>query len=83
MKGIIYIPVHPLQNMGINAVAKIISYNVRQSPVINVLINSDCAIDLVLKRRLNIREAEGYDFAFHRTYETKQSSLIQNITIHH
>jgi len=69
--------------MEINAAAKLILYNVLQSPVLNVLTNGDCAIDLVLKGRLNIREAEGYDFTFHRIYETKQSSLIQNITINH
>jgi hypothetical protein len=77
-KGIIYIPVRFLQNMEINAAAKVISYNILQSPVLNILINGDCVIDLMLKGRLNIREAEGYDFTYHRIYETKQSSFVQN-----
>ncbi|HEV8274015.1 MAG TPA: DUF2807 domain-containing protein [Chitinophagaceae bacterium] len=82
-KGIIYIPVRSLQNLEINAAAKVISYNILQSPVLNILINGDCVIDLMLKGRLNIREAEGYNSTYHRIYETKQSSLVQNITINH
>ena len=72
-KGIIYIPVRLLQNMEISAAAKVISYNILQSPVLNILINGDCVIDLMLKGRLNIREAEGYDFTYHRTYEKNKA----------
>jgi len=43
----------------------------------------DCVIDLMLKGRLNIREAEGYSSTCHRIYETKQNSLVQNPTINH
>ena len=82
-KGIIYIPVRLLQNMEINAAAKVISYNVLQSAVLNILINGDCVIDLMLKGRLNIREAEGYNFTYHRVYETKPSSLVQNKNLNH
>jgi len=82
-KGIIYIPVRLLQNMEISAAAKVISYNILQSPVLNILINGDCIIDLMLKGRLNIREAEGYDFTYHRVYEKKQSSLVQNKNLNH
>ena len=82
-KGIIYIPVRLLQNMEISAAAKVISYNILQSPVLNVLINGDCVIDLMLKGRLNIREAEGYSFTYHRIYEKKQSSLVQNKNLNH
>ena len=82
-KGIIYIPVRLLQNMEINAAAKVISYNILQSPVLNILINGDCVIDLMLKGRLNIREAEGYNFTYHRIYKAKQSSLVQNKTLNH
>ena len=77
-KGIIYIPVRLLQNIEISAAAKVISYNILQSPVLNVLINGDCVIDLMLRGRLNIREAEGYSFTYHRIYEKKQNSLVQN-----
>ena len=77
-KGVIYIPVRFLQNMEISAAAKVISNNILQSPVLNILINGDCVIDLMLKGRLNIREAEGYNFTYHRIYEKKQSSLVQN-----
>ena len=82
-KGIICIPVRLLQNMEINAAAKVISYNILQSPVLNILINGDCVIDLMLKGRLNIREAEGYNFTYHRIYEKKQSSLVQNKNLNH
>jgi hypothetical protein len=82
-KGIIYIPVRLLQNMEISAAAKVISYNTLQSPVLNILINGDCVIDLMLKGRLNIREAEGYNFTYHRIYEKKQSSLVQNKNLNH
>ena len=82
-KGIIYITVRLLQNMEINAAAKVISYNILQSPVLNILINGDCVIDLMLKGRLNIREAEGYDFTYHRIFEKKQSSLVQNKNLNH
>jgi len=82
-KGIIYIPVRLLQNMEIGADAKVTSYNVLQSPVLNILINGDCIIDLMLKGRLNIREAEGYNFTYHRIYEKKQSSLVQNKNLNH
>jgi len=82
-KGIIYIPVRLLQNIEISAAAKVISYNILQSPVLNILINGDCIIDLMLKGRLNIREAEGYSFTYHRVYEKKQSSLVQNKNLNH
>ena len=82
-KGIIYIPVRLLQNIEISAAAKVISYNILQSPVLNVLINGDCVIDLMLRGRLNIREAEGYSFTYHRIYEKKQSSLVQNKNLNH
>ena len=72
-KGIIYIPVRLLQNMEISADAKVTSYNVLQSPVLNILINGDCIIDLMLKGRLNIREAEGYNFTYHRIYEKNKA----------
>lgn len=72
-KGIIYIPVRLLQNMEISAAAKVVSYNILQSPVLNILINGDCVIDLMLKGRLNIREAEGYDFTYHRIYEKNKA----------
>jgi len=82
-KGTIYIPVRLLQNMEISAAAKVISYNILQSPVLNILINGDCLIDLMLIGRLNIREAEGYNFTYHRIYEKKQSSLVQNKNLNH
>jgi len=82
-KGTIYIPVRLLQNIEISAAAKVISYNILQSPVLNILINGDCVIDLMLKGRLNIREAEGYNFTYHRIYEKKQSSLAQNKNLNH
>ena len=82
-KGIIYIPVRLLQNIEISAAAKVISYTILQSPVLNVLINGDCVIDLMLRGRLNIREAEGYSFTYHRIYEKKQSSLVQNKNLNH
>ena len=82
-KGIIYIPVRLLQNMEINAAAKVISYNILQSPVLNILINGDCVIDLMLKGRLNIREAEGYNFTYHRIFEKKQSSFVQTKNLNH
>ncbi len=76
-RGIIYIPVHCLQNLEVNADAKVISYNTLQSPVLNVLINGVCTVDLVLRGRLNIREAEGYDFTYRRVFENKNTSLTQ------
>ena len=82
-KGIIYIPVRLLQNIEISAAAKVISYTILQSPVLNVLINGDCVIYLMLRGRLNIREAEGYSFTYHRIYEKKQSSLVQNKNLNH
>jgi len=82
-KGTVYIPVRLLQNMEISADAKVTSYNVLQSPVLNILINGDCIIDLMLKGRLNIRETEGYNFTYHRVYEKKQSSLVQNKNFNH
>ena len=69
--------------MEINADAKVTSYNVLQSPILNILINGDCVINLMLKGRLNIQEAEGYNFTYHRVYEKKQSSLVQNKNLNH
>lgn len=82
-KGIVYIPVRLLQHMEINADAKVISYNTLQSPVLNILINGDCVIDIVLKGRLNIRESEGYNFTYHRIYESKQTPLAQNTNLNY
>jgi len=72
-KGIIYIPVRLLQNMEITAAAKVISYNILQSPVLNILINGDCVIDLRLNGRMHIREAEGYNFTYHRIFEKNKA----------
>ena len=82
-KGIVYIPVRLLQSMEITAAAKVISYNILQSPVLNILISGDCVIDLMLNGRMNIREAEGYNFTYHRIFEKKQSSLVQNKNLNH
>lgn len=65
-EGIIYIPVRNLQNIQVNAAAKIISYNTLQSPVLNLLINGACTVDIVVNGRLNIRESDGYDFSYTR-----------------
>lgn len=77
-KGIIYIPVGLLQNIEIHAAAKPISFDILLSPLLDILMNSGSTIDLLLKGRLKIREAEGYDFTDDRLYEKKPFSLVQN-----
>lgn len=77
-KGIVYIPVNSLENIEINADAKVVSYNTLQSPVLNILINGDCTVDIALKGKLIIREAEDYDFTYRRVYENKKTPLVQN-----
>jgi hypothetical protein len=67
-KGIVYIPVHNLQNIQVNAAARIVSFNTLQSPVLNLLINGACTVDIVLNGRLNIRESDGYDFTYTRIF---------------
>lgn len=81
--GIVYIPVHSLQSVEINADAKVISYNTLHSPELNILINGNCTVDLVLKGKLNIREAEGYDFTYNRVYENKKTPFVQNKNLHY
>jgi hypothetical protein len=76
--GVVYIPVHSLKDMEINADAKVISYNTLLSPELNILINGNCTIDLMLKGKLNIREASGYDYTYRRVYENKQTPFVQN-----
>ena len=73
-QGIVYIPVNSLENIEINADAKVISYNTLQSPVLNILINGDCTVDIVLKGKLNIRESEEYDFSYRRVYENRATT---------
>ncbi|HET6769030.1 MAG TPA: DUF2807 domain-containing protein [Chitinophagaceae bacterium] len=77
-KGIVYIPVNSLENIEMDADAKLVSYNTLQSPVLNILINGNCTVDIVLKGKLNIREAEGYDFTYRRVYENRKTPLVQN-----
>lgn len=77
-KGIVYIPVKSLENIEMNADAKVVSYNTLQSPVLNILINGNCMVDIVLKGKLNIREAEEYDFTYRRIYQNKKTPLVQN-----
>jgi len=77
-KGIVYIPVNSLENIEINSDAKVVSYNTLQSPVLNILINGDCTVDIALKGKLNIRESEDYDFTYRRVYENKKTPLVQN-----
>jgi hypothetical protein len=76
-KGIVYIPVNSLKSIEINAAASVVSYNILQSPVLNILINGSCTVDIILKGKLNIRESEGYDFTYRRVYENK-TTLVQN-----
>ena len=73
-KGIVYIPVNSLENIEIHADANVISYNTLHSPVLNILINGDCTVDIVLKGKLNIRESEEYDFTYRRVYENKKTT---------
>jgi len=77
-KGIVYIPVNSLENIEIDSDAKVVSYNTLQSPVLNILINGDCTVDIALKGKLNIRESEDYDFTYRRVYENKKTPLVQN-----
>lgn len=77
-KGIVYIPVNALENIEVNADAKVVSYNTLQSPVLNLLINGSCIVDIVLKGKLNIRESEEYDFTYRRVYENKKTPIVQN-----
>ena len=74
-KGTIYIPVRSLTDLQVNSSAKIISYNTLQSPVLNLLINGTCTVDIVLNGKLNIRETEGYDFTYQRVFRNNPSSL--------
>lgn len=82
-KGIIYIPVRSLQNMEINAAAKVTSFNTLLSPILNILVNGDCTVDIILKGKLNIRESEGYDFTYRRIYENKNTPIVQNKNLNH
>ena len=74
-RGTIYIPVRSLRDLQVNSSARIISYNTLQSPVLNLLINGSCTVDIVLNGKLNIRESEGYDFTYHRVYRNNPLSL--------
>lgn len=65
-EGTIYLPVHDLQYLEVNADAKVISYTAINSPQLNVLINGDCILSLVVNGKLNINKAEGFEYAFHR-----------------
>lgn len=82
-KGIIYIPVRSLQNMEINGAAKVTSFNTLLSPILNILVNGDCTVDIILKGKLNIRESEGYDFTYRRIYENKKTPIVQNKNLNH
>ena len=77
-KGIVYIPVNSLENIEVNADAKVVSDNTLQSPVLTILINGDCTVDIALKGKLNIRESEEYDFTYRRVYENKKTPIVQN-----
>lgn len=77
-KGIVYIPVNSLENIEVNADAKVVSCNTLQSSVLNILVNGDCTVDIALNGKLNIRESEEYDFTYRRVYENKKTPLIQN-----
>ena len=73
-EGIVYIPVNSLENIEINADAKVISCNTLQSPVLNLLINGDCTVDITLRGKLNIRDSEEYDFTYRRVYENRKTT---------
>lgn len=74
-EGAVYIPVKSLQHIGIYADAKIISYTTIRSPELNILINGNCIVSLVLKGKLNISNAEGYNWSFRRVYEKMNPPL--------
>jgi hypothetical protein len=73
-KGIVYIPVNSLENIEINADAKVVSYNTLHAAVLNILINGDCTVDIALKGKLNIRDSEEYDFTYRRVYENRKTT---------
>jgi hypothetical protein len=65
-EGTIYLLVHDLRYLEVNADAKVISYTAINSPQLNVLINGDCVLSLVVNGKLNINKAEGFEYVFHR-----------------
>jgi predicted component of viral defense system (DUF524 family) len=77
-EGAIYIPVSQLQYIEVHADAKIISYSMIHTPELNILVNGDCIISLVLKGKLNIRQAEGYNWSFRRVTENANTPLYIN-----
>ena len=77
-EGAIYIPVNQLQYIEVNADAKIISYSMIHASELNILVNGNCVISLVLKGKLNIRQAEGYNWSFRRVTENANTPLYIN-----
>lgn len=78
-KGTVYIPVHKLKDIEVNSDAKIISFTMIRSPELNVLINGNCVVSLVLKGKLNIIEADGFNASFRRVYHQTNTPVYLDI----
>ena len=80
-EGTIYLPVHKLQYLEVNADAKVISYTVIHSLQLNVLINGDCILSLAVNGKLNITKAEGFEYVFHRVNYQSNTPVNLNFFI--
>lgn len=77
-EGTIYIPVHDLQYLEVNADAKIVSYTSIRSPELKILINSDCVLSLVLDGKFNISNSDGFEYRFRRVHYNSNTPVDIN-----
>lgn len=77
-KGVIYIPVHMLSRLDVQASAAVMTMNTISSPVLYVHVNGNCILDLSLKGKLNIEEEEGLNFTYRRIFGGTTANFINN-----
>ena len=81
--GTIYIPVRSLQSIEVLNDAKILSFSIINSPMLDLLIQGDCTVSIILKGKLNIVKGEDYTYSFRRITENSNTPTYQQSIFNH
>ena len=82
-EGTIYIPVRSLQSIEVLDDAKIISFSIINSPILDLLIQGDCTVSIILKGKLNIIKGEDYTYSFRRITKNSNTPTYQQSIFNH
>lgn len=82
-EGTVYIPVRSLRSIEVLDDAKIISFTILNSPILDVLIQADCTVSIIVKGKLNIMKGDDYTYSFRRITENSNKPIYPQSIFNH